>query len=463
MNKIETLLEGFLQEMAANNLKYELLEENYAQLAMKIDSANGWAEANDFTDGASGPTLQELHVISKNLRQLTEQNPLLKRGCELRGSYVFGNGVTFRNVKPAAQKVIDSWSVKRAMFSRQGQFELNKAKYTDGNVFILHNKKTNHVMRIPISQIQGFVCNPDDSEDIWMFKRVWEDQTNKTQEFWYYTSTAPNTKVKKGDKAPEKPRSEYVMFHETANRQVGWSLGVPDAMAAVLWAMAYSHYLNNNATLVEKYAAFAAKITTTNKTAADSVAASVRERGSVGGVAVQSAGTDLSMLPATGSQVNFNNGQPLAAMVAASLGVSVIALVSSPAAAGGSYGAAATLDAPTIIGMSAIQDTWALFYEQFLHTLGSKDALAEFPSIETDATYRTIGQLPSLVEAGLLHREEARDIVIDLLDVRDPKMELPEIEVPKEPTVPNEKGENGKDNIEQGDTDNNDRTDLISK
>lgn len=462
MTTFDEVLKSFQHEMNFKDKEIEQLQESFQQIALKIDEI-GWELQSDLQSSSSGPSLDELHSFSNNIRQLTAQNPLLKRGCELRGNYVFGNGVEFRDVKAAAERLMEKNHNKRVLFSPQGWEELNRAKYTDGNVFVLYNKKTMSVSRVPIVQITGVVTNPDDAEEVWWLQRTWTNSAG-THIKWYRTIDLPDAQKnrRKIEQTEGKVASpDEIMFLETANKQVGWTFGVPDALAAVLWAMAYSAYLNDNSTLVKAYSRFAMRITSASVKGHQNAAAEVRTRNpnGVAQTAITPVGTDLTAMPATGSQVNFNNGQPLAAMVAASLGVSVIALISSPGAAGGSYGAAATLDAPTIIGMSAIQDTWANFFQTFLKNAGSKDVKVEFPAIETDPTYRILGQLPMLIDAGIIHRDEARSVVIDLMDIRDPKSSLPKIEKPQPQTQPAPT----KPNIEQGDTNNDGRTDVISK
>ena len=453
MNQYQQIMEVFSQKDA----EIERLEESIGQLALKLDELDGWEPIGEFENGDSGPSLTEIKSIASNLRKLTSTNPLLKRGCDLRGSYVFGNGITFREVKPAALAVMDDKQNKRTMFSIQGYEELNRAKYTDGNVFIIFNDKTKRFTRVPLGEIESLITNPDDNEDVWLIKRRWLGNGDQEQQRWYRTdSTASAYKtVRFYDKVAVETNS--TIFFESSNKQIGWTFGLPDALAAVLWAKAYSAYLNDNAKLVKAYARFAMKVSAQSMKGVNNTAGELRTRnpGGVGQTAVTGADNDLVAMPATGSQVDFNKGQPLAAMVASSLGVSVIAILSSPGAAGGSYGAAATLDAPTIIGMSAIQDTWVLFYDRVFDVLKSPKAKAEFPAIEKDPTYRTLNTVQLLVEAGILHREEGREIAIDLLDVSNPLKELPDLE----DVVRAVQSTSG----EQGITNNDGRTDLVSE
>lgn len=409
----------------AQSGEIETLRESMTDMMLRIENV-GWEKLTGYDDD-TGLSLDALRELDEKLSDLVATNPLLKRAMQLRHGYVFGKGVVFTEVKPQAQAVLDDPINKRALFSVQAYEELNLAKGTAGNVFVLYDTKAKRFTRVPIRQITGVKTSDDSNEVIEYLQRSWSSN-GKQHTMWYplNTTAKPATQIQIGVAGPtEDVDKNKIMYHETSNRQVGWTFGIPDCLAAMAWTLAYSAYLKNNATLVQAYSQLAMKITARTKKGADTAAARVAVPG-VGGTAVVGDGNEITALPATGSQVNFNNGQPLAAMVASSLGISVIALLSSPGAAGGSYGAAATLDAPTLIGMEAIQDTWALFYSTILRDLKSRDAQAEFPSIETDPVYRQIGAAAQALSVGGMTQQEFYEFVHDRLDIGKPSEgELP--------------------------------------
>ena len=112
-------------------------------------------------------------------------------------------------------------------------------------------------------------------------------------------------------------------------------------------------------------------------------------------------------------------------MVATSFDVPVIALLSSPGATGGSYGAATTLDTPTVKGMRAVQDSWKLLYEEVLRDMGSPEAEANFPNIDEDPIYRQVQAVGIAYADGRLHQDEAREATVDLLDIQPKRNSLP--------------------------------------
>lgn len=411
--------------------KFDSLEATNERLREKLDSIRfedvGWQIIDGTYDDDEGMTLEKIKEVSETLRDMTEVNPLFKRGAQLRHGYVFGRGVAYDNVKPKAQTAMDLPYNRDALFSTEAQESLLKARFTDGNIFITRRLKDNLLTRVPISQITGTFSDPDSAERVWFIKREWKDANGKAKARWFPVSTYTGPRMTSiGEESnPVLVDNDHVMYFKPANRQTGWTLGVPDSLAAMKWAIGYSEYIQNNTDLVRAYAKIAYKVTSQSKAGQNNAAVAVRPAG-VGGTAVQGPGTELSAMPSMGSGVNFNNGQPIAALVAATFGVSVIALLSSPGAAGGSYGAAQTLDSPTVRVMESAQDWFKDLYEMILRDMGSKDATVTFASIESDPNYRQIQSIAQAASQGLLHRKEARDAVLELIDIPTTLPGLPE-------------------------------------
>lgn len=408
------------------------LEDNNALLESLNELAHqyrntGWVPL-DGLDNDSGMDLDNLKGLSEQLQDMTETNPLLIRGAQLRYGYTFGRGLTWEKTRNA-KKVIEEPYNYATLFTPKAWEELNKARFATGNIFVQRNKQTNELTRIPIGQITGVITDPESAERIWAFQRTWT-ANGKEHSRWIanrpYNGKAKSFKGPDGKTATLDPR--YVMYHDAFNKQVGWTWGVPDAMGALVWSIAYSEYLKNNAKLVRAYARYAFKVTSQTAQGQNAAAAQVRGPARVAGTAVQGPGADLSPVPPTGSQVDFSKGTALASMVAASLGVSVIALLSDPSSAAGSYGSAQTLDAPTIRGMAAIQESWTSFFELIVRDMGAPNATVKFPNIETDTPYRQAQILTAGTASGLLHREEAREKFVALADVENILPGLPKLD-----------------------------------
>lgn len=413
-------------------IRIQQLEESLASRMLKLEDI-GWEKING-VEADGGPTLATLKPLIGNLRDMAAANPLHKRGAQLRHSYVFGRGVDFTGLTDATEKVIDDLYNQEALFSVKAYETNNLEMFCAGNLFIIRNEKTNQFTRVPIEQIVADATDPDDPSRILYLLRQWSNGKEKVQR-WYPISRYKKTQVGRGRRGsiaatldynsqPVPVAQDSVIYHEGSQKQAGWRYGIPDSLAASVWSVAYSGYLTDNATLVKALQQIAWAISTASKTGSANAAVGVAQPGT-GGTAVMGSGNTLSGVGVPSAQVNFNNGQPLAAMSATAVGVPVIALLSSPGATGGSYGAATTLDTPTIKGMKAVQDSWKLLYQEILADIGSPDGEVSFPNIEQDQTYREVQSVGAAYADGRLFQDEAREATLQLLDVKKTHKGLP--------------------------------------
>lgn len=424
------------QEAQMQNLEYRL-EESLARKVLELEDI-GWSRLTGQDEDNGGLTLKSLHDLTPNLRDMAATNPWLVRGAQLRHAYVFGRGINFEGIDPKTQAAIDDFHNQAALFSVQAHETNNLAMFTDGNFFIVRDN-ANMLTVIPVSQITAEVTDPDDSSRVRYFLREWTstDANNRpvVRRRWYPVSRYKKSQVGRGkrgkinktikiaDKAIPVAQ-DAVIYHHASKRQTGWTYGVPQSLAATVWVVAYAEYLRDNASLVKALQQIAWSITTATKKGNANAAVSMSKPG-VGGTTVMGEGNALSSVGVPSAQVDFNKGQPLAAAVAAALGVPVIALLSSPGATGGSYGAASTLDDPTLKGMRAEQDSWKVLYKEILADMGSPKAIITFPNISQDATYREAQTLAQGYATGAIFQEEYREAYTELVDVRRTKTGLP--------------------------------------
>lgn len=424
----------FLREQNADLVN--MVRESLASRLIALEDIGWTTLVGKGAPDDSGLTLEELNDLAERLRDEAATNPLHVRGAQLRHAYVFGRGMYLTDLGEKPQAAVDNLYNQDALFSVQAYATNNLTMFTDGNLFVLRDAD-NILTVVPMSQITDVGCDPNDNAKIRYLKREWISG-GKSKAVWYPLARFKNSRVGRGKRRSQTggiqksftqngktvPVSQdTVIYHHATKRQSGWTFGIPDSLAAVVWSVAYREYLSDNAGLVKALSQLAWKVTTATKAGGANAAAEVKLPGSAG-TAILGTGNDVSAV-SRGSDVNFNNGQPLASMVAASFGVPVIALLSSPGATGGSYGAAQTLDEPTLKGMKAIQDEWVMFYKEILTDMGAVDPQVAFPNISQDETYREVQSLATAYEAGALFQEEFREAVLDLLDVRKLKKGLP--------------------------------------
>ena len=160
------------------------------------------------------------------------------------------------------------------------------------------------------------------------------------------------------------------MLHVKVNALDGWKFGLPDTYAALPWSRAYKDFLEDWAKLVKSLSRFAWRLTAkgskVSKVAAKvrsamnapSTSARAAEPNDVGGAAVGDPNLSLEAIPKTGATIDSESGRPLAAMVAAALGVPVTMLLGDPGTTG-ARATAETLDRPTELEMNLRRELWA--------------------------------------------------------------------------------------------------------
>lgn len=425
---LSTALDSLQAAFSEQSSTIERLEETLSQKLSMLDNI-GWSEIGGYNEG-EGPSLSNLQSLIPKLRELAVVNPLHVSGNRLRFSYIFGRPMEFIDVKPGTQKVVDDPDNKATLFSMEAYEANNSALFTDGNLVVLKNETEKSFSVIPLVEISNLVVHPDDAGRVHFVQRQWtrvEDGKSEVMAEWIptarYKKRAKNLPARISNVPVAKNKVVYI---RRSHAQTGWSWGVPDSLSAMVWALAYSKYLQDNSKLVTALSMIAWSLTKETKAGVNAAASKIVGAGSgVGGTAVNTEGSRLSSVGVPSAQVNMNNGQPLAAMVATSFGVSVIALLSSPGATGGSYGAATTLSDPTVRGFEAIQEAWTAFYREILRDLGSPDAEVRFAPISPDPAYREAAAVETAVELGLVWRDEGRAAVLDILSVPELHKTLP--------------------------------------
>mgnify|MGYP003630289223 FL=1 len=412
-----------LYAMASEN---ELLKESYASMAAAVLAFDdkGWNDVGAAT-GENGFSLQELKDAAKRIREMSEGNPLLKRGSALRSSYVFGKGVSFGILPSRFQKFVDDQKNQDVLFSTEAQTINERSHFTDGQFFVLGDVSTKTFQRIPFSEITAVVTNPDNPEELWYYRRSWTRKAqdlggtgNRDEELnvWYPADTYVPLNGRYVSRIGDYPVNvKFRMFASRVNRRAGRIWGVPDAMPAVPWAHAYNEFLKDGSRMLKALSMFAWQLKSKTKAGVTNAAAAIATPGAAGSTAVMGSDMELSSMPRAGS-IDLTDGRPLGSMVASALEVSVVALLSDPGTSG-AYGTAQTLDVPTLKAMEARQAIWTNFYRRILFFMGIKEPYINWPKIESEPSQRLMQALALARETNAIWDDEYRDAVIETLDI----------------------------------------------
>lgn len=422
-----------------------LLLESYNNMAQALLSIEdeGWSLLGVQRTVGDAFTLEQLQLLAEKLTEKTDGNPLLKRGFGLRTSYIFGRGVEIDGFSSRRiESLVNDPQNQAALFSPEAMIINERSNFTAGQFFLLGDNATKKLQRIPFKEITGWVSDPDNVEVVRFIRRSWSridiDGKPKIMQEWYPVDTyTPTSRIQRIQNQPV--NYSKTIFPFMVNRRAGNPWGVPDAFAAYPWAYAYNEYLKDGSRILKSLSMFAWQLKSRTKTGATTAAATIATTKQAGSTAVLGADMELSALPRVSNSVDLTNGKPLAAMVAAALEVSVVALMSDPGTSG-AYGVAQTLDVPTTKAMQARQRLWELYLERVMRFFGQRDTEVKWPKMETESSYRMVQSLALAYEAGAIWQDEFRDAVMDELDVHSLHSYAPNDSAPdsSDDTVPSQ-------------------------
>lgn len=382
--------EALRQEQESNLLLAEQLTELQASLVEP-----GW-ESITGQYGTSEFNRDGLKRIAALCRLTAVANPLVKRGVSLRVSYVWGQGVQIgarakgddqgeQDVNAVVQGFLDDPSNRTSWTGSQAREEKERALATDGNICaaLFTSPLTGRVQvrTLPWEEITDVICNPEDRDEPWFYRREWTarnldpmtGQTSQDRQVVYYPAldiasgipTGPGRKLRARPKTISDAVTEQApiqwdapVVHVKVNALDGWKFGIPDVYAVLPWSRAYKEFLEDWAKLVKSLSRFAWRLTTKGSRVGG-IAAKLRAAnpGQAGDVAASDPNVQLEAIPKSGATIDSESGRPLAAMVAAGLGVPVTMLLGDPGTTG-ARATAETLDRPTELEMGGRRELW---------------------------------------------------------------------------------------------------------
>lgn len=448
---IEQMTESQLGAVVeAYTLRVHQLEESLAsQVQLAYDNL-GWEPMGAAYNGTRhGPGLQAVKDISCIGEQVATVNPMAKRGISVRSAYIWGGGALTSRIPKRGR---DVRSVKRTLGTAHAQYEMERALAATGNLFFEVTNRSS-LRLIPLCDITDAladgedssvitylqVCrdNPDDLLDRDSLSLRTEDvRSGRLVREWVPTieQTGPLRTTIDGVDVARNRRIK----HLTVNRPAGWWWGIPDLYAVIMWIKGYKEYLEDNKTLTKAYAQFAWKVTASSRRGGERAASRMAQAPSVdpatgqatnvGAAAVLGAGMDMSPLQSIRS-VDFDNGRPLAAMVAAGLDIPLQVLISD-AAAGGARRTDESLDTATARSMMARQAMMDSELDDVAELLGLRSFNLAWPEVAPEPTHRIVQALDMAGRSGMLYPVEWRSALGRALDMDLPGKPPQEDELP---------------------------------
>lgn len=360
----------------------ELYQERIAELEFASEDI-GWTQLGGTAEYEF--SRDHLRKMFSRSRLFFLQNPLIRRAVSLQADYVFAQGLSIQGTNQVVNRVIqdflDDPGNKREFASHQSRLLKEQTLQLDGNVFfILFTDKTNtgnvNIRSVLVDQIVDIITNPDDSNEIWFYKREWyptnesgiigELQTAYYPDIDYMPRDVNKLPATRNDK---KIYWDAPILHVKTGALAKSKFGAPETYSALEWAKAHSKMLADWATIISMYARFAFKLTTPGNK--QSIVAARQRLGTtvgngigetnpsptVGSTFIRNKdGVDIEPVKTSGATTSAKDARELRIMVAAAMGLP------DPMLSGevdvGNLATAKTLDRPTELRFRSRQKLW---------------------------------------------------------------------------------------------------------
>lgn len=370
----EAMLSLWQQRAQALEDETLILSEALADAEAKLDIDNaGWSR---YGSNGGGFTHDFLVRKAEEVEIATAVNPLIKSGANMRAAYVWGSGVSVnvrdesasgQDVNAIVQEFLDDPS-NRTISSMEHRIRNERMLFTSGECWLAlvtdPARGKVRVRTIPQAEITKIISDPEDRLTVWFYLREYQKTDGtirrvlhpdlqyrpavKHRAGWY-SSDLSDASIAWNQ--PVRP----VIVNEVRGRGLG------DGFAAIPWAFAYKGFLESWYKLMQSLAKFAWQAKTRGDKA--SLAAQrIAETAAAGSIAGTDANTRLEAISKSGASFDAGSGKPLAAMVAAALGLPVTMLLGDPGVTG-ARAVAETLDEPTQLEFALRREVWSSAYK----------------------------------------------------------------------------------------------------
>ena len=401
---------GLREEIARLTEENDQLAESFsglARAALEFDE-RGWLPINMLPE--KGVTLTEAQDVAETIRRQMNTNGVLKRGANLRASYVFGRGFKMSSggdpLPPRFMSIVNEPVNQEVLFGEQACKRNEKSLFSDGNLFVRYDRSARRFSVIPFAEIAGVSVDPDDAAVALYVKRAYQRVTGtnpdgtpvyETTQVWYptdYASTPFQARI-----GGVRVDRNSVVIDLRVNDDTGSRWGLPDGLPAAPWAWAYSEYLKDGSKLLKALAGIAWQVKSKTAKGGQNIVSKLGTNRDVARTAVTGSDVELSAMPRNNT-VDLDTGRPLAAMAASAMEVSVDALL-----AGGQGSNIMTLDQSTLNAAYARQSYWKSFFERVLRVIGVREPSVKFNKIIVDPSYRNVQSLGQAWQTGLFNAE----------------------------------------------------------
>lgn len=354
----------------------EALDAAMLELQLEDEEWRNLVRSSQHEFSKSG--IDRIAVLS---RLMWVKNPLIRRGVNVQGYYVFGQGVQIRARHPVIDPLVVQLIARNrdVLFGLQAQLRLDRALTCDGNLFLAlpADRSTGAltIRTIPPEEITEVLCDPQDAATPWFYRRSWTPTDGRPQIVlypdWRYRPTARPATYQTTPIVWDLP-----IYHLAVGEFHDWTFGLSEVYAAIDWGRAYTKFLSNWSSITESLARWTWKLTTRRSKRAVQAAATalnttyVSGQGGetnpppvVGSALVLGEGEQMEPLRTAGMTTGMDDARRLLLMVAAAQGLPETFYGDSSV---GTLATAKSLDRPTELMMGARQQLWREVYDDLI-------------------------------------------------------------------------------------------------
>lgn len=427
---------GFISEernlVAELRHEVSILQESWDEAASALirlrTEDEGWGILGQVSK-SDGFSMNVIKQVAEKAEVQGVGNPLLKAAFELRFNPIFSRGFQIEgNIKPRYQRKLDNISVQETLFSEAGFEGLERTCFNVGNLFMLYNKVSGDIQRIPFKEITNRAVDPDMQSRtayyLWSHTRVDFDGKKEPISEWVpVVEWATSGKDTVDEIAHHPVNHDYIFIDMRVNVPTTGHWGIPDAFPALPYAWAYSEYIRDASSLLKAFNTIAWRVVGKSKPQAQAAGVALAGQRRTGGVAAMTAGTTMDAMPKAGL-VDMGDGRAIAALVASATGVSTTALLST---AEGTAVAIQSLDGPTVAMARSRQKRWKEFYCRVFKAMGIDDLTINFPKITEDPIHRQVSSLATGRATGAIWADEYRDAFLEAMSVKPTHENAPDV------------------------------------
>lgn len=374
-------------EVAADlEFKGERLQESLMEIEAAIDEI-GWREMGSLGSQTWNFKRNSIKKMMDLSRRMYIMNPLMRRSIDVQALYIWALGYTVSSKNKDVEKVLENFFCdpqNESVFSSQPALEAReKDQQQTGNTFfalwVNHNTGSCRMRVLPVDEVQEVITNPEDSKDVWYYRRSYTDAQGRPQEILY----ADCNHYREDQELSYKniPVQEAALiFHLKTGGLADMLFGLPELISIFEWIISYKKMLNNWASILQAYARMAMKLT--GAKGKKDVAATKARLGTgvqatsrvidnnpptnVGGWFAASGGMDISAVRTAGATTSAAEGKPLKDMAAAGAGIPSHFYGDSDS---GNFATSTTLDRPTELKFVSRQKLWLFLFESIVEKL----------------------------------------------------------------------------------------------